>query len=119
MLHTRLIDNVDSVKDLEESDAIAADIFRRVQGMTLIDRYAVYQILADHWQDIMGDIEIIQTEGYGAANVVETKYKMVKKDGVDHEVPDGLKGSNHPLRTHPARPLPGRPRCYHGTQRQD
>jgi type I restriction enzyme M protein len=92
MLHTRLIDNVDSVKDLEESDAIAADIFRRVQGMTLIDRYAVYQILADHWQDIMGDIEIIQTEGYGAANVVETKYKMVKKDGVDHEVPDGLKG---------------------------
>lgn len=92
MLHTRLIDNVDSVKDLEESDAIAADIFRRVQGMALIDRYAVYQILADHWQEIMGDIEIIQTEGYGAANVVETKYKMVKKDGVDHEVPDGLKG---------------------------
>lgn len=92
MLHTRLIDNVDFVKDLEESDAIAADIFRRVQDIALVDRYAVYQILANHWQDIMGDIEIIQTEGYGAANVVETKYKMVKKDGVDHEVPDGLKG---------------------------
>jgi type I restriction enzyme M protein len=92
MLHTRLIDNVETVKDLEESDAIAEDIFRRVEGLLLIDKYAVYQILADNWPSIMGDIEIIQTEGYAAANIVETRYKMVKKDGVENEVPDGLKG---------------------------
>src|SRR5574344_600212 len=92
MLHTRLIDNVETVKDLEESDAIAEDIFRRVEGLPLVDKYAAYQILADNWPSIMGDIEIIQTEGYAAANVVETRYKMVKKDGVENEVPDGLKG---------------------------
>ena len=77
MLHTRLIDNVETVKDLEESDAIAEDIFRRVEGLPLIDKYAVYQILADNWPSIMGDIEIIQTEGYAAANVVETRPKIV------------------------------------------
>lgn len=92
MLHTRLIDNVETVRDLEESDAIAEDIFRRVEGLPLIDKYTAYQILADNWSSIMGDIEIIQSEGYASANVVETKYKIVKKDGVENEVPDGLKG---------------------------
>lgn len=41
----------------------------------------------------MGDVEIIQTEGFGACNVVEPKMKMVKdKNGVEQEVEDGLKG---------------------------
>ena len=40
----------------------------------------------------MGDVEIIQTEGYGACNVVEPKYKIAKKEGVEEEVPDGEKG---------------------------
>jgi type I restriction enzyme M protein len=49
--------------------------------------------LADNWAAIMGDVEIIQTEGMGACNVVEPKTKMVKdKNGVEQEVIDGLKG---------------------------
>lgn len=93
MLHIRLIDNVEQVKEVVESDIISADIFRRCDGMPLVDKYVAYQILADHWTDIMGDVEIIQTEGFGACNVVEPKMKMVKdKNGVEQEVPDGLKG---------------------------
>lgn len=93
MLHIRLIDNVEQVKEVVESDLISSDIFRRCEGMPLIDKYAVYQILADNWQGIMGDVEIIQTEGFGACNVVEPKMKMVKdKNGVEQEVEDGLKG---------------------------
>jgi type I restriction enzyme M protein len=58
-----------------------------------VDKYAAYQILADNWSGIMGDVEIIQTEGFGACNVVEAKTKMVKdKNGVEQEVEDGLKG---------------------------
>ena len=46
----------------------------------------------------MGDVEIIQTEGIGACNVVEPKYKMVKdKKGEDQEVPDGEKGRIMPF----------------------
>lgn len=93
MLHQRLIDHVEDVKEVVESDNISADIFRRAYGLPLVDKYAAYQILADNWSGIMGDVEIIQTEGFGACNVVEAKTKMVKdKNGVEQEVADGLKG---------------------------
>ena len=93
MLHQRLIDHVEDVKEVVESDIISADIFRRTESIPLVDKYAAYQILADNWAEIMGDVEIIQTEGFGACNVVEEKTKMVKdKNGVEQEVADGLKG---------------------------
>lgn len=93
MIHQRLIDHVEDVKEVVESDNISADIFRRTEGLPLVDKYAAYQILADNWSGIMGDVEIIQTEGFGACNVVEEKTKMVKdKNGVEQEVTDGLKG---------------------------
>lgn len=93
MLHQRLINHVEDIKEVVESDIISADIFRRTEGLPLVDKYAAYQILADNWSGIMGDVEIIQTEGFGACNVVEEKTKMVKdKNGVEQEVADGLKG---------------------------
>jgi len=93
MLRQRLIDHVEDVNEVVENDIISADIFQRTKGLSLVDKYSVYQILADSWQDIMGDVEIIQTEGFGACNVVEPKTKMVKdKDGIEQEVEDGLKG---------------------------
>lgn len=92
-LHQRLIDHVEEVKDVVDNDIISADIFRRTEGLPLVDKYAAYQILADNWSGIIGDVEIIQTEGFGACNVVEEKTKMVKdKNGVEQEVADGLKG---------------------------
>lgn len=97
LLKQRLIDHVENVKDVEENDRISADIFQRIRRVPLVDRYAAYQILADHWQAIMGDVEIIQTEKFGACNVVEPKYKIVKKDGVETEVPDGEKGRIMPF----------------------
>jgi type I restriction enzyme M protein len=93
MLHQRLIDHVEDVKEVVESDKISADIFRRTESIPLVDKYAAYQILADNWSGIIGDVEIIQAEGFGACNVVEPKMKMVKdKNGVEQEVPDGQKG---------------------------
>ena len=93
ILRSRLIDNVKDVNEVVENDIISANIFARAEGLPLIDKYAAYQILANNWQGIMGDIEIIQTEGLEACNVVEPKLKMVKdKNGNEQEVEDGLKG---------------------------
>ena len=93
MLHSRLIDNVMLVKDVMENDLISEDIFHRMEALPLVDKYAAYQILADNWPTIMGDVEIIQTEGIDACKVVEPKTKIVKdKNGVEQEVEDGLKG---------------------------
>lgn len=92
MLHKMLIDHVMDVRELQAQDEIASDMFRRLNNIPLIDRYAVYQALADNWKAIISDIETIQEEGFDAVRVVETAYKLVKKGDEDVEVPDGLKG---------------------------
>lgn len=91
-LHDTLVSNVLQVRELVAQDEIANDIFSRLEAIPLIDKYSAYQALSDNWQQIVGDIEIIQTEGIDAVRMVETAYKMVKKDGEDIEVVDGLKG---------------------------
>ena len=91
-LHQKLIDNVKNVRELQAQDEIAADIFCRLSSIPLVDKYAAYQALADNWQGIISDIETIQEEGLDAVRVVETAYKIVKKNDEDVEVPDGLKG---------------------------
>ena len=50
-------------------------------------------------QGIMGDIEILQTEGFDAVRMVEQAYKMKKdaKTGEEMEVPDGMKGRIMPF----------------------
>ena len=92
LLHQKLIDNVKHVRELQAQDEIASDMFSRLCNIPLVDRYAVYQALADNWQAIISDIETIQEEGFDAVRVVVTAYKLVKKGDEDVEVPDGLKG---------------------------
>ena len=92
-LHSRLIENLMSVNELSAVEEIADDIFHRMESVPIVDKYAAYQALADNWPTVSGDIEIIQTEGFGACRVVEAATKMSKdKDGSEIEVPDGLKG---------------------------
>lgn len=92
LLHQILIDNVKNVHELQAQDDIAANIFHRLSDIPLVDKYAAYQALADNWQGIISDVETIQEEGIDSVRVVETAYKMVKKNDEDVEVPDGLKG---------------------------
>ena len=91
-VHRLLINEMAQVQELETEDDIADDIFRRLQNIPLVDRYAVYQVLSDHWAAIANDIETLQQEGLDAARQVETNYKLVKKGDEEFEVPDGLKG---------------------------
>lgn len=91
-MHQRLIDNTMTVHELTALDEIATDIFKRVENIALVDKYAAYQALADNWQTIVNDIESLQQDGLNAAREVETAYKMVKKGDEEIEVPDGVKG---------------------------
>lgn len=91
-LHRRLITNVMNVNEMKEQDEITDDIFRRLKDIPLIDRYAAYQALSDNWQNIVNDIETLQSDGFDAARTVEEATKLVKKGDEEIEVPDGLKG---------------------------
>lgn len=97
MMKVRLIDNIEGVREVVEADFIADDIMARVANIPLVDPYALYQILSDNWQEIIGDIEIIQSDGFKACNQVEPKYKTVRKNDVEIDVPDGEKGRIFPF----------------------
>jgi type I restriction enzyme M protein len=64
----------------------------KVGTVSLIDKYQAYQVLDDHWQHIAIDLEILQTEGFDAARVVDPNYVTKKKDGKEVEVQEGWKG---------------------------
>ena len=74
---------------------ICDELFARlakVSTVPLIDKYQAYQVLDDHWQAIAIDLEILQTEGFAAARVVDPHYVVKKKDGKEVEVQEGWKG---------------------------
>ena len=91
-MHSALITEAKTVNELQAQDNIAAEVFHRLRGVSLIDRYMAYQALADQWQMISSDLETIQQEGLDAVRQTEMATKVVKKGAGEVEVPDGLRG---------------------------
>lgn len=91
-LKEELIDNMLTLKIQQEENKISIDIFNRLAGLPLFDKYQAYQLLDDQWTKTATDLEIIQTEGFEATKVVEPNMVIKKKDGKDEEVQDGWMG---------------------------
>ena len=51
-----------------------------MENVPLIDKYKAFQILDDEWSKIAVDLEIIQTEGFGATKKVDPSMVLKKKD---------------------------------------
>lgn len=96
-LKSGLIDNVLTLKVPKQMPAISEEIFTRLAPLTLIDKYQAYQLLADQWQQIAIDLEIIQTESFEATRRVDPNLVIKKKNGKDVEVQDGWKGHIMPF----------------------
>lgn len=91
-LFEELVSEVSLVlRDVEE-DRLTDELFRRLEGLSLIDRYDVYQALDDEWQQMAVDLEILQTEGFDAVRRVDPRMVMKKQRGKDVEVQDGWIG---------------------------
>jgi len=67
---------------------LSDDIFSRLEGMPLVDKYAVYQLLDDEWTSIAIDLEILQTEGFEASRKVDPRMVVRREE----EVQDGWRG---------------------------
>lgn len=91
-LYGELIDNMLTVKVVQEENVISGDIFRRLADITLIDRYQAYQVLDDQWTKTATDLEVIQTEGFEATRKVDPNMVIKKKDGKEVEVQEGWIG---------------------------
>ncbi|GFH41760.1 type I restriction-modification system subunit M [Lactococcus hodotermopsidis] len=87
-----LIDESTKVKIPQEETRLSHYIFDSLNGTPLVDKYQAYQVLDDEWQIISIDLEMIQTEGFGAVKKVDENIVIKKKDGKDTEVQDGFIG---------------------------
>ncbi len=92
IMRTTLLTDVQNVNELNALDTITTQMFAKIEGLPLVNSYDAYQALANNWQQIATDIEIIQTEGFDATRVVEPATKLVKKDNEMVEVADGIRG---------------------------
>ena len=88
-LETELIKNAETLLISNQESVIASDIFRRISGRALVDKYEAYQILDDEWQTISADLETLQTDGFDAVRKVDANMVLKKKNGKDVEVQEG------------------------------
>ncbi len=92
MLHEHLLENMMSLNIATEEDSITSYIFQQLELMPLVDRFAAYQLFADKWKAISQDLEIIQSEGFGATRIVDKNMVTKKKDDKEYEVQEGWIG---------------------------
>jgi len=94
-LRERLIDKMFSLNVHREETILAESIYKRLDGRPLIDRYNAYQLLDSQWVQIYADLEMLQTEGFEAAKVVDPNMvvQKAKNDNEeDKEIQKGWKG---------------------------
>ena len=91
-LKSVLIDGMDQLEIAKTEAALSSDIFARLSGVPLIDKYAAFQLLDDQWSSIVVDLEMIQTEGFAAVKKVDPRLVIKKKGNEEQEVQDGWVG---------------------------
>lgn len=96
-LENQLIANMLTLPVPKQEPIMSDEIFSRLAPLALIDKYQAYQFLADQWQQIAIDLEILQTEGFDASRVVDPHFVIKKKNGKDAEVQEGWKGRIMPF----------------------
>lgn len=95
-LQSHLITKMEHINVATAEDALANNIFSRLNGIPLVDKYDAYQLLDNEWAKISVDIETIQADGKAAITAVDPHMiiKKVKRNGkeVEDEVQDGWVG---------------------------
>ncbi len=88
----KLVGNWESVDPLGAKEELADEIFGRMELFPLLDKYHAFQALDDAWESVAADLEMLQTEGFEAARVVDPRLVIKKKNGKDVEVQEGWQG---------------------------
>ena len=91
-LRAALIEDISQVQTASMEDDLTCEIFSRLEGAALIDKYHAYQLLHDQWTRISQDVEIIQSETIAAVRAVDPHMVLKKKNGKEAELQDGWSG---------------------------
>ncbi len=91
-LKTEWLEKMSEVEVGKAENKVSENIFERLVGVPLIDKYEAYQLLDNEWGKIAADLEIIQSEGFAATKKVDPNLIVKKKDGKEQEIQDGWIG---------------------------
>ena len=93
-LSEELLEEPTLVNRSTEEDQIAKELFNRLEGIPLVDKYNAYQQLDNAWTIINSDLEeIIERQSLDVARIVEPR--MVEKN--KKEVQEGWQGRTIPF----------------------
>lgn len=91
-LKTEWLEKMSEVEVGKAENKVSENIFERLVGVPLIDKYEAYQLLDNEWGKIAADLEIIQSEGFASTKKVDPNLIVKKKDGKEQEIQDGWIG---------------------------
>lgn len=91
-LENVLINNVETISIPKTEDLLAKELFTKFENVPLLDAYEAYEILENQYQQIEGDLELIQAEGKQAIRVVDPNMVIKKKKDKEVEIQEGWKG---------------------------
>ena len=92
-----LIDQALTVSVVRAEDQITNELFRRMKSVPLVDPYEAYELFHSNYDQISGDLELIQNEGRNVVTQVDPNMILKKKNGTDTEVQEGWKGHIFPF----------------------
>lgn len=96
-LKNQLIDSLDDVHTSREMVVLSDDLYRRLQELPLLDRYACFQSLNDTWEAVSPDIDLIQTEGRDVIRQIEENMVLDTSGEEAVELQKGWKGRIMPF----------------------
>ncbi|MFC4411449.1 type I restriction-modification system subunit M [Chungangia koreensis] len=91
-LRNILIDDISAIDSLNILDEISTNLFERLEKYNLIDKYYAYQFLANSFETILEDVEMIQSEGIQTIKRVDPNYVEKVRKGKKVIIQDGWKG---------------------------
>ena len=92
MLSNILIDGAETLSVVKTEEQLVSDLLQRFEYISLVDKYEAYEIFYMGYEEVSGDLEIIQAEGIPAVRQVDPNMVLKKKNGRDTEVQEGWKG---------------------------
>ena len=91
-LYHTLIEEMSEISIDRTGEDITQELFQRFSTIPLLDPYEAYELFHNQYGKIAADLEILQAEGLTAANKVDPRMVVKKKNGRDEEVQEGWQG---------------------------
>ena len=92
VLYEALVADAEHVSIIKTEDQIADALLRKFEEVPLIDSYEAYELFHNAYNQIEGDLELIQDEGIETITHVDPNMVMKKKNNREQEVQEGSKG---------------------------